>query len=94
MNEFFSFVKDAGAVATALAAIGGVVYAALHLVMKRAEARINHLIKEATEPLKRNGGSNVGDLPLKMDEMVRRVERIERRQLKIYEEIVDWSDES
>lgn len=94
MSDFFYLIKEAGAVAAALAAIGALVYSVVHFTSKRFEARVTELICQATEPLRKNGGGNVGDLPSRFDEMERRVQRIERRQLKIYEEIVDGSDES
>ncbi len=95
------FVKGAGAIAAALTAVGALVYVVVHFSVVRVEARIQDMIGDATEPLRRNGGSNVGDLPSRFDHMEtryalmeRRVERIERRQLRIYDEIIDDSDQS
>lgn len=100
-SDVGEFITGAGAIAAALTAIGVLVYAVVHFSVIRVEARIKDLIEDATEPLRRNGGSNVGDLPVRFDQMEtrytqmeRRVERIERRQLRIYDEIVDDSDPS
>lgn len=87
-------VVSAGAIAAALTAIGALVYVVVHFSVVRVEARISDMIKDATEPLTRNGGHNVGDLPRRFDDMVRRVERIERRQMLIYDEIMDGDDKS
>lgn len=88
-NEFTDTASDVvinlGAVATALAAIAGVVFGSSRWLLKRIE----RMVTEATEPLRKNGGGNVGDLPKKFDDMSRRIELIEQRQQVIKAAVIE-----
>ena len=78
-------VIDAGALGTAIMAIGAVVIAVQRWTLRRIE----RLVREATEPLRKNGGGNVGDLPQKFDDLAKRVELIEQRQIVIKAAVIE-----
>lgn len=70
------FVLTIGSLATALIAMAGVVFG----IQRWAVRQIKDMVKEATEPLRKNGGSNVGDLPARFDQIQKQVNTIEERQ--------------
>jgi hypothetical protein len=70
------WIKDAGGVAASLAAIGGVAW----FTVKQVLGRIQSMIDDATEPLKKNGGASVGDVPARIDGMQEQIDRMEDRQ--------------
>lgn len=75
------FVKDAGAIAAAVTAIGIVVW----WVVRTAVNQMVEMVTERTEPLHRNGGSSVGDLPKRVDALEERMDQMRETQIEIRE---------
>lgn len=69
-------VLTIGSLATALIAMAGVVFG----IQRWAVRQIKDMVREATEPLRKNGGSSVGDLPEKFAAIQKQVNTIEERQ--------------
>lgn len=76
MSSAQEFVLSVGAIATALLAIAGVIFAVERWALKR----IKDMVDEATEPLRKNGGMSVGDLPEKFIAIQKQVNLIDERQ--------------
>ena len=76
MDTAREWVISFGALATALLAIAGVIFAVERWALKR----IKELVEEATEPLRKNGGNSVGDLPEKFIAIQKQVDTIDERQ--------------
>lgn len=66
------WLTDLGVMATALAAVFGVVYAAWRVARRWLE---EHVVK----PLLPNGGKSLGDMPRKLDALIARVDELDER---------------
>ena len=77
-------VLTIGSLATALIAMAGVVFG----IQRWAVRQIKDMVRDATEPLRKNGGSSVGDLPEKFAAIQKQVNTIEERQQLIKSGVV------
>lgn len=79
--DFTYYIKEAGAVAAALAALAGVLWAVVRFAVLRP---LDRRIQEATKPIQpgyHNGGDSLADVSRKVRDLGERFERLEEAHL-------------